>query len=161
MSLGGGGGPIQGIRNVLNHWHEKQSAHPHVTPDLTPRNTVNGNGDSVANTNTDSTTNEKEKKRPLLLDALSSQASHPNNTPDIFSTDPHLEQVGPGFRTRQPPTALLERAYVLSIFMTAAGFVLAIVGIVCYAWASQPGSVAWVATVGCAVCALGAGGIMI
>ncbi|EIM85125.1 uncharacterized protein STEHIDRAFT_100129 [Stereum hirsutum FP-91666 SS1] len=99
----------------------------------------------------------KEAKREEAQTEVS--ASHPD--PDADADAPSEGEVGPGFRTRQPPTALLERAYVLSIFMTAAGFVLAIVGIVCYAWASQPGSVAWVATVGCAVCALGAGGIMI
>jgi len=59
----------------------------------------------------------------------------------IQSCDPRLEQVGP-FSSKQPPTALLSRCHSLCISLAAVGFILALMGILCYAWAVQPLSVA-------------------
>jgi len=59
----------------------------------------------------------------------------------IYSCDPRLEQVGP-FSSKQPPTALLSRCHSLCIYLAAVGFILALMGILCYAWAVQPLSVA-------------------
>src|ERR1700691_4932501 len=59
----------------------------------------------------------------------------------IYSCDPRLEQVGP-FSLKQPPTALLSRCHSLCIYLAALGFILALMGILCYAWAVQPLSVA-------------------
>jgi len=61
------------------------------------------------------------------------------SAPPIYSTNPHLVQVGP-FKG-QPPTHLLARCHTLCIFLTALGFVLALMGIMCFAWDRLPLSV--------------------
>ncbi|KAI0675016.1 hypothetical protein C8Q78DRAFT_513893 [Trametes maxima] len=60
--------------------------------------------------------------------------SSSSDVPPIFSSDPHLEQVGP-FRRGQPPTHLLDHCHSLCMWMAAVGFVLAVVGVLCFAWA--------------------------
>lgn len=82
----------------------------------------------------------------------SSSGSHtPHHTirvdtePPIWSSDPHLEQVGPFHRN--PPTHLLSRCHSLCILLAAVGFVLALMGIMCYAWSRFPASVSVFATV--------------
>lgn len=55
----------------------------------------------------------------------------------IFSTDPHLEQVGP-WRKHEPPIALLDHCHLLCMMLSAIGFILAMVGIMCYVWAKLP-----------------------
>ena len=80
--------------------------------------------------------------------------------PPIYSCNPRLEQVGPF--SRQPPTGLLERCHALCIILASVGFVLALMGIVCYAWALQPVSVAAFSTAMLGVCLLaGAGTVMV
>jgi len=59
--------------------------------------------------------------------------------PPIFSSNPHIEQVGPFMWN--VPSHLLSRTHALCVFLAAVGFILAIVGILCYAWASQPRAV--------------------
>ena len=51
----------------------------------------------------------------------------------VWSSNPHLEQVGP-FRRGQPPTHLLDHCHTLCMWLTAMGFVLAMVGVVYFAW---------------------------
>ena len=53
--------------------------------------------------------------------------------PAIFSSNPHVEQVGP-FKRGQPPTHLLEHCHTLCMWLAAGGFVLALVGVGCFAW---------------------------
>jgi hypothetical protein len=60
----------------------------------------------------------------------------------IYSCNPRLEQVGPFSSSKQPPTHLLSRCHSLCMFLAALGFILALMGILCYAWAVQPLSVA-------------------
>lgn len=57
----------------------------------------------------------------------------------IYSTNPHLVQVGP-FQGK-PPTHLLGRCHTFCIILTALGFVLALMGILCFAWDRLPLSV--------------------
>jgi len=57
----------------------------------------------------------------------------------IYSTNPHLVQVGP-FQ-RQPPIHLLGRCHTLCVILTALGFVLGLTGILCFAWDRLPLSV--------------------
>ncbi|PPQ87448.1 hypothetical protein CVT25_008184 [Psilocybe cyanescens] len=57
----------------------------------------------------------------------------------IYSTNPHLIQVGP-FQGL-PPTHLLSRCHTLCIYLTVLGFVLALTGIICFAWDRLPRSV--------------------
>ncbi|TFK87567.1 hypothetical protein K466DRAFT_575761 [Polyporus arcularius HHB13444] len=51
----------------------------------------------------------------------------------VWSTNPHLEQVGP-FRRGQPPTHLLDHLHSLCMWLSATGFVLALVGVMCFVW---------------------------
>jgi hypothetical protein len=55
----------------------------------------------------------------------------------IFSTNPHLEQVGP-FSKHEPPIVLLDHCHLLCMFLSMIGFVLAMLGIMCYVWARLP-----------------------
>ncbi|KAF8817451.1 hypothetical protein BYT27DRAFT_7126189 [Phlegmacium glaucopus] len=50
----------------------------------------------------------------------------------IWSTAPHLVQLGP-FQ-RQPPTELLARCHSLCLLLSSLGFLLALIGILSYAW---------------------------
>jgi hypothetical protein len=56
--------------------------------------------------------------------------------PPIFSADPHIEQVGQ-FRSNESSQRLLSRTHALCVFLAAVGFILAIVGMLCHAWALQ------------------------
>ncbi|KDR75689.1 hypothetical protein GALMADRAFT_495701 [Galerina marginata CBS 339.88] len=68
----------------------------------------------------------------------------------IYSTNPHLVQVGP-FQGH-PPTHLLGRCHALCIFLTVLGFVLALMGILCFAWERLPLSVSISASFFMALC---------
>ncbi|KAF8161300.1 hypothetical protein B0H34DRAFT_374481 [Crassisporium funariophilum] len=57
----------------------------------------------------------------------------------IWSRNPHLVQVGPF--EREPPTHLLQRCHSLCIFLSVLGFVLALMGMLCFAWDRLPLSV--------------------
>ena len=59
--------------------------------------------------------------------------SVPHLEPPIISSHPHVEQVGPFSSSH-----LLSKTHTLCIVFAAIGFVLAIAGIVLYAWAVQP-----------------------
>lgn len=65
--------------------------------------------------------------------------------PPIFSTDPHLEQVGP-WDKGAPPMLLLDHCHALCMFLSMIGFTLAMVGIMCYIWAWLPLSSSVVST---------------
>ncbi|KAJ6491831.1 hypothetical protein C8R47DRAFT_976277 [Mycena vitilis] len=72
----------------------------------------------------------------------------------VWSTNPHLEQVGPF--SRKPPTHLLSRCHNLCILLTFVGFFLALLGIVAFAWGQNPVSVGVVTSVSTLACFLGA-----
>ncbi|KAJ7024023.1 hypothetical protein C8F04DRAFT_969566 [Mycena alexandri] len=74
--------------------------------------------------------------------------------PPVWTMNPHLEQIGP-FQ-RKPPTHLLSRCHNLCILLTFAGFLLALLGILAFAWGQNPVSVGVVTSVSTAVCAGGA-----
>jgi len=57
----------------------------------------------------------------------------------IWSTDPHLVHVGP-FQG-QPPTELLARCHSLCVFLASLGFLLALVGVMCFTWDRLPRSI--------------------
>ena len=58
----------------------------------------------------------------------------------VFSTNPHIEQVT-SFASNLMSHRVLNRTHAVCIFLAAVGFVLAIVGILCYSWALAPKSV--------------------
>ncbi|KAF9485983.1 hypothetical protein BDN70DRAFT_870466 [Pholiota conissans] len=68
----------------------------------------------------------------------------------IWSSNPHLVQVGP-FQN-YPPTHLLRRCHTLCVVLTAFGFVLALMGILCFAWDRLPPSVSISATCFMGIC---------
>lgn len=80
--------------------------------------------------------------------------------PRVFSTNPHIESFN-SFHMRKPPMALLEHAYALSISMAAVGFVLVVVGIVCWAWSQLPVSVAIASTAAVGICTVAGAAILI
>ncbi|CCM05210.1 uncharacterized protein FIBRA_07420 [Fibroporia radiculosa] len=69
----------------------------------------------------------------------------------IWSTNPHLEQVGP-FRRGKPPTALLEHCHSLCMWLATVGFVLALAGVLCYTWSRLPHSASIFASACMGVC---------
>lgn len=72
----------------------------------------------------------------------------------IFSSNPHLETVGP-FRRGQPPIFLLENCHTLCMVLSGIGFILALAGVLCFAWARMPVSVSVFASACMGVCSLG------
>jgi hypothetical protein len=70
----------------------------------------------------------------------------------IWSSNPHLVQVGP-FQN-YPPTHLLHRCHALCVILTTVGFVLALMGILCFAWDRLPLSVSVSASCFMAMCLL-------
>jgi len=54
----------------------------------------------------------------------------------FWTTDPHLVQVGP-FQ-RQAPTELLARCHSLCLLLSSLGFVLALIGMISFAWDQLP-----------------------
>jgi len=55
--------------------------------------------------------------------------------PPVLSSNPRVEQVG--LCVSNVSSHLLSRTHALCVFLTAVGFILAIVGIMCYAWALE------------------------
>ncbi|KAI0373403.1 hypothetical protein BV20DRAFT_1041875 [Pilatotrama ljubarskyi] len=104
---------------------------------------------------------EERKVESGLADAAASSAGQSRaptsdsveqaSLPPIFSSDPHLEQVGP-FRRGQPPTHLLDHCHSLCMWLAAVGFVLALAGVLCFAWARLALSGGVFASVCVAVC---------
>ena len=72
----------------------------------------------------------------------------------VWSSNPHLEQVGP-FRRGRPPTHLLDHCHSLCMWLSAIGFVFALVGVMCFAWARLPRSAAVFASACLAACVVG------
>ncbi|KAJ4483530.1 hypothetical protein J3R30DRAFT_1795430 [Lentinula aciculospora] len=83
-----------------------------------------------------------EKARPLSKPQISS----------IWSANPQLVQTGP-FQ-RQPPINLLSRCHTLCLVATALGFILAMVGVLCYAWDGQSTTVAIITSTSICLCLL-------
>ena len=69
----------------------------------------------------------------------------PKNPP-VRSAHPHVEQVVP-FLSNMSSHRLLCRTHAICVFLAALGFVLALVGIICYSWAVQPNAVSIFASV--------------
>ncbi|KAF9501370.1 hypothetical protein BDN71DRAFT_1380121 [Pleurotus eryngii] len=79
---------------------------------------------------------------------LPSQSRHSTESspePPILSTNPELVQVGP-FR-RNAPIHILGRFHSLCIQLSFIGFALALMGIICFAWAKHPLSVSVFVTI--------------
>ncbi|RDX44881.1 hypothetical protein OH76DRAFT_1358827 [Lentinus brumalis] len=66
-------------------------------------------------------------------DANASRTTTASSIQPIWSSNPHLEQVGP-FRRGQPPTHLLDHLHSVCMWLSIVGFVLALAGVLCFAW---------------------------
>lgn len=66
--------------------------------------------------------------------------------PHIYSAYPHIEQVGL-FKSESSPHQLLDRTHAICVLLAGTGFILALVGILCYSWALQPVAVSIFASV--------------
>ena len=74
-----------------------------------------------------------------------------SSNPPIWSSNPHLEQVGP-FRRGQPPTHLPDHCHSLCMWLSVAGFIQALVGVICFSWSRLSLSGGVVGSVCMAVC---------
>jgi hypothetical protein len=86
--------------------------------------------------------NGKDRKDGKASDDDHKESKTPpagGNPSPIFSSNPQLEQVGP-FRRGQPPTNLLEACHTLCMLLSVLGFIMAMVGVLCYTWAMLPRS---------------------
>jgi len=102
---------------------------------------------------------KEAKEEELEVEGVQSPSEHSSRSNSfrlplkhIWTTSPHLEQVGP-FQ-RKPPTHLLSRCHSLCIFLSILGFAMALMGILCFGWAQQPTPVSVVATACMAFCFL-------
>ena len=93
---------------------------------------------TVTNNDAQSTTQKPANTEAAAPERNKRKGSYPVEPP-IMSTHPHIEQVGPFMSSVS--SHLLSRTHTLCVFLAAVGFILAIVGILCYAWASQPRAV--------------------
>ncbi|KAL0578924.1 hypothetical protein V5O48_003072 [Marasmius crinis-equi] len=87
-------------------------------------------------------------------------APHLKPKDQVWCANPHLVPVGAFFRSRHPPINLLSRCHFMSILCAVLGFLLAMVGIPCLAWARHPLVVSVVATSSLGLCFLSGVGIM-
>ncbi|KAI0753135.1 hypothetical protein C8Q80DRAFT_495656 [Daedaleopsis nitida] len=77
----------------------------------------------------------------------------------VWTTNPHLEQVGP-FRRGQPPTHLLDHLHSLCMALSAIGFALALAGVMCFLWSRLATSAGIFASACMGVCLVsGAGAV--
>ncbi|KAI0919044.1 hypothetical protein AcW1_003477 [Taiwanofungus camphoratus] len=94
---------------------------------------------------------EAKREEQKVETGITPPSTTSSELPVIFSSNPHLEQVGP-FSKRQPPTHLLHHLHSLCMGLAAVGFVLALTGTLCYTWARLPRSVSTFATACMGVC---------
>ena len=83
----------------------------------------------------------------------------PPENPIIWSTNPRLVQVGP-FQ-RKPPIELLSRCHSLCVFLTFLGFILAIMGLMSFAWDRLPLSIGIAASVAMGFCLTAGASILV
>ncbi|KAG2069661.1 hypothetical protein BDR04DRAFT_678906 [Suillus decipiens] len=116
------------------------------------RDAQNNDAQTFDRPQTDTSDNNADTKHDHP--ALPRMGSTPAEPP-IFARDPHLEQVG--FWNVTISSHLLSRVHALCIFFAGIGFVLAIMGVIMYAWALQPKEVSIFVSVcfGVAVFAMG------
>ncbi|KAH9912517.1 uncharacterized protein B0H18DRAFT_1053505, partial [Fomitopsis serialis] len=78
----------------------------------------------------------------------------------LWTTSPHLEQCGPFRSASGPPTHLIQHCHTLCMWFSIIGFMLALAGGLCYAWARLPQSASIVASVSLGICwTAGAGAV--
>lgn len=94
-----------------------------------------------------------EESNPKVPQSQSPAPAQTPPIPAIFSRDPRLVQVGPF--SRQPPIKLLARVHSLCLWTSAVGFILALMGILCFSWSQMPRSVSIFASACLGICVIG------
>ena len=123
--------------------HEEDKAALGVVSLQTEPPLQNGSGQTTNGVNTPPTNNGMEGEEVngdanTTKDAAQiTAAQYLLNELPIFSSDPHLEQVGP-FRKHEPPIVLLDHCHLLCMMLSGLGFILAMLGIMCFVWARLP-----------------------
>ena len=95
-------------------------------------------------------------EKPANGDAAEHKPALHAPPPPIFSSNPHLEQVGP-LRRGQPPTHLLEACHTVCMLISVLGFAMAMIGVLCYVWEMLPRSSGVLSTVCIGFCVTAAG----
>ena len=72
----------------------------------------------------------------------------------IWSTNPHLVQVGPFQGV--PPTELLARCHSLCVFLSFLGFLLTLMGAISFTWDQLPRSISIATTISTILCLVAA-----
>ncbi|KAF5393460.1 hypothetical protein D9757_000479 [Collybiopsis confluens] len=123
----------------------EKSAHnlTHSPESASPKSMSHPRNSSEVENGYDTLTSEKTRRR---------RNPSPGPAPALWSANPQLVQCGP-FQ-RQPPVNLLSRCHTLCLVATALGFILAMVGVLCYAWSAQARSVAIITTASIGLCLL-------
>ena len=123
------------------------------------REEVEAEGDTFVETSVDIFEPAVDPAPPRPRNFSKCMASNPKIDSPIWSSNPHLVQVGP-FQGK-PPANILGRCHSLSIFLATVGFVLAVAGIGCFAWARQTQSVRIFTTICIAICVILGVGILV
>ncbi|KAI0795155.1 hypothetical protein C8Q75DRAFT_749126 [Abortiporus biennis] len=91
--------------------------------------------------------------RYRLKEATPNEVNILSDKNEPVSTNPHLETVGL-FRQGHAPFRLLEYCHSLCMLLTAIGFILALSGVICFAWARFPVAVSIFASICAGTCSL-------
>ena len=112
-------------------------------------------GDKSKNDDAPDASNIAEKLKHIDPEQLGhidpSQLKNFDIDPPIFSSNPEIEAVGP-FRRGKPPLHLLEACHTLCMLLSVVGFIMAMVGVLCYVWAMLPSSSRILSTTCLGVC---------
>ena len=120
-------------RQVERHIHHKDKGDPPTSKSFDGMNRTERAAHDVLSAGVD--INRNTDPVPGMIRIFS------RHDPDrsVYSKNPHIVQVG--LFDSYPPTHLLNRCHNLCIFLTVLGFVLALTGILCFAWDRLPLSV--------------------
>ncbi|KAI0743740.1 hypothetical protein C8Q80DRAFT_1272388 [Daedaleopsis nitida] len=110
------------------------------------RKVESGLADSAANAHSADNDPHGSADNNASRRTTASSASQP-----IWSSNPHLEQVGP-FRRGLPPTHLLDHCHSLCMWLSVVGFVLALAGVLGFSWSKLSLSGGVFASICIAVC---------
>lgn len=77
-----------------------------------------------------------------------------NGEAPTLTNNVHLQQLGP-FRKDQPPTRLIKNCHSFCMLLASIGFILAMVGIMCFIWLRLPLSTSVVSSVAVGFCLAG------
>ncbi|PPQ63023.1 hypothetical protein CVT24_005969 [Panaeolus cyanescens] len=164
------------IHAMRNYTHHSQFNPPIAEASIrVETSNVNANGPTISHTVTRNSAHRSPTTEqpghfsgryntdpvPGPVRVASPYGSGPFSTAPIFSTNPHLVQVGPRLWGDQVPTHLLSRFHTLCIALSLLGFVLALMGMLCFAWDRLALSAGVSASIFMAICLVSGLGVLI